>query len=143
MTNIIDLNWSFLEILFLFIVFIVGFSITYFILPYLINFMKRKGFVGNDIHKNKKPEIAESGGISILIGLLFSSILLIPSLNLLQRTGSHKFRRSSSRFPPNRQSSPFPLRVPRFFRQFFFSRHILGKVQKMLPRYPTNPCRPE
>ena len=77
MTFIIDLDWSFLEILFLFVVFIAGFSITYFILPYLINFMKRKGFVGNDIHKNKKPEIAESGGISILIGLLFSSILLI------------------------------------------------------------------
>ncbi len=77
MTYITDLNWNFLDILFLCIIFIVGFSITYIILPYLVNFMKRKGFVGNDIHKNEKPEIAESGGLSLLVGLVFSSILLI------------------------------------------------------------------
>ncbi|MFX1570299.1 MAG: hypothetical protein ACFFCV_18215 [Promethearchaeota archaeon] len=39
--------------------------------------MKRKRFVGNDIHKNSKPEIAESGGLSMLIGLIFSSIFII------------------------------------------------------------------
>ncbi|MFW9901605.1 MAG: hypothetical protein ACFFDY_09970 [Candidatus Thorarchaeota archaeon] len=77
MTYITDLNWSFLDILFLCIIFIVGFLITYIILPYLINFMKSKGFVGKDIHKNNKPEIAESGGLSIFIGLLFSMFLLI------------------------------------------------------------------
>ena len=77
MTHITDLNWNFFDIVLLCIVFIVGFSITYIILPYLINFMKRKRFVGNDIHKNTKSEIAESGGLSMLIGLVFSSILII------------------------------------------------------------------
>ena len=77
MTYITDLNWNFFDIVLLCIVFIVGFSITYIILPYLINFMKRKRFVGNDIHKNTKSEIAESGGLSMLIGLVFSSILII------------------------------------------------------------------
>jgi UDP-N-acetylglucosamine--dolichyl-phosphate N-acetylglucosaminephosphotransferase len=39
--------------------------------------MKRKGHVGIDIHKNAKPEIAESGGLSMLIGFSISSIFLI------------------------------------------------------------------
>lgn len=72
-----DLNWSFMQILFLVIIFIIGFIVTYFSLPYLINFMKRKGHVGIDIHKNAKPEIPESGGISMIIGISVSFIFLI------------------------------------------------------------------
>jgi len=37
--------------------------------------MKKKGHVGNDIHKNEKPEIPESGGISIVVGLIVASVL--------------------------------------------------------------------
>ena len=77
MRYLTDLNWSFMEIFFLSIIFIVGFLMTYLILPYLIKIMKRKGFVGVDIHKNAKPEVAESGGLSIIIGFSVSSILLI------------------------------------------------------------------
>ncbi len=77
MNPLTDLNWSFLEIFFLIIIFIIGFLATYLILPYLIKFMKRKGYVGIDIHKNAKPEIAESGGISIIIGISVSLIFLI------------------------------------------------------------------
>ncbi|MFW9820023.1 MAG: hypothetical protein ACFFE5_10475 [Candidatus Thorarchaeota archaeon] len=72
-----ELNWNFLEIFFLIIIFIIGFLTTYFILPTLIKFMKRKGYVGIDIHKTAKPEVAESGGISMIIGITLSLIFLI------------------------------------------------------------------
>ncbi|MFW9827843.1 MAG: hypothetical protein ACFFEY_09635 [Candidatus Thorarchaeota archaeon] len=72
-----NLNWSFLEIIFLLIIFIAGFLTTYFILPYLIKFMRKKTYVGIDIHKNSKPEIPESGGLSFLIGFTLCSILLM------------------------------------------------------------------
>ena len=77
MNYLSELNWSILEILFLAIIFIIGFIITYFTIPLIIKFMKRKGYVGIDIHKNAKPEVAESGGLSILIGFSISSIFLI------------------------------------------------------------------
>ncbi|MHA2131279.1 MAG: hypothetical protein ACW99L_15045, partial [Promethearchaeota archaeon] len=71
-----DLNWGILEIIYLAIIFIVGFLTTYFILPYIIRYMKKKGFVGYDIHKNARPEVAESGGLSFVIGFVVTSILL-------------------------------------------------------------------
>ncbi|MFX0007151.1 MAG: hypothetical protein ACFFAV_10550 [Candidatus Hermodarchaeota archaeon] len=77
MNLLTDLNWSFMEIIFLVIIFVTGFLVTYLVLPYLIKFMKRKGHVGIDIHKNAKPEIAESGGISMVIGISISMIFLI------------------------------------------------------------------
>ncbi|MFX1462655.1 MAG: hypothetical protein ACFFBF_06350 [Promethearchaeota archaeon] len=39
--------------------------------------MKRKGYVGIDIHKNSKPEISESGGLAIVIGFTLCSFFLI------------------------------------------------------------------
>jgi len=39
--------------------------------------MKKKGHVGYDIHKNARPEVAESGGLSIVIGIAGTSILLM------------------------------------------------------------------
>ncbi|MCK4687150.1 MAG: hypothetical protein KAT66_03410, partial [Candidatus Lokiarchaeota archaeon] len=72
-----ELNWSLIEILYLIIIFIVPFLATYFILPYIIEFMKKKKYVGYDIHKNARPEIAESGGLSMVIGFVIASILLM------------------------------------------------------------------
>ncbi|MFX1427738.1 MAG: hypothetical protein ACFFBE_14890 [Promethearchaeota archaeon] len=72
-----DLNWGFLEILFLVIVFLVGVLTTYFILPYIIKFMKKKNYVGYDIHKNARPEVAESGGLGFVLGFLIASIILM------------------------------------------------------------------
>jgi len=77
MIRITDLNWGFLEVVFLIIVFAVGFTITMVIIPYLIKIMKRSGHIGIDIHKNLKTEVAESGGISIVIGISFASMFLI------------------------------------------------------------------
>ena len=77
MIRITDLNWGVLEVIYLIIVFAVGFTITMVIIPYLIKIMKRKGHIGIDIHKNLKTEVAESGGISIVIGISFASMFLI------------------------------------------------------------------
>lgn len=77
MTTISSLNWGILEVFYLIIVFIVGFLVTLCVLPFLIKFLKRKGYVGYDIHKNSKPEIAESGGICMLIGLSVASGFLM------------------------------------------------------------------
>jgi len=70
-----QINWGIFEILFLVIIFIGGLLFTYLIIPYIIKLMKSKGFSGIDIHKNKKPEIPESGGLSIVFGLIFTTIL--------------------------------------------------------------------
>lgn len=43
----------------------------------VIRFAKSKGWVGTDIHKLDKPEVAESGGISIAIGLAISLGLML------------------------------------------------------------------
>ncbi len=77
MIYISELNWGFYEILFLIIIFAIGFSLTLIIIPYIIKLMKKKGFIGFDIHKNTRPEVAESGGLSILIGFSIASIFLI------------------------------------------------------------------
>jgi len=77
MIRISDLNWSFVEAIYLIIIFSIGFAITITIIPFIIKFMKRKGYIGIDIHKNAKTEVAESGGIALVIGISCTSILLI------------------------------------------------------------------
>ena len=77
MFRISEMNWGILEIFYITIVFAAGFMVTLLIIPYLINIMKKKGYVGYDIHKNKNPEVAESGGICMVIGVIISSVLLM------------------------------------------------------------------
>jgi UDP-N-acetylglucosamine--dolichyl-phosphate N-acetylglucosaminephosphotransferase len=77
MIRISNINWDIIETIYLIIIFIAGFVITYLIIPYLIKFMKKKGHVGIDIHKNSRPEVAESGGIVIIFGILCTSVLLL------------------------------------------------------------------
>ncbi len=72
-----ELNWDFSDIILLIFIFIIGISITYFIIPPVIKLMIKKNYVGYDIHKNSKPQVAESGGISIVIGYSITSIFLI------------------------------------------------------------------
>ncbi len=77
MTTISSLNWGLLEIVYFIIVFLSGFLVTLLIIPQIIKIMKKKGYVGYDIHKNARPEVAESGGVCILIGISVASGLLI------------------------------------------------------------------
>lgn len=66
-----------MEIIYLIIVFAVGFIVTLLVIPYIIRFMKAKHHTGIDIHKNARTEVAESGGLSIVIGFSVASIFLI------------------------------------------------------------------
>ena len=77
MVQLDELNWGLIEILNLIIVFLIGFLLSYLIIPFIIKFMKRNHFVGYDIHKTSKPEVAESGGVSIVFGFSMVSIFLM------------------------------------------------------------------
>ncbi|MHA1669667.1 MAG: hypothetical protein ACTSV5_03710 [Promethearchaeota archaeon] len=72
-----ELNWGFSEIILLSVIFTIGISFTFFIIPQIIKLMIKKNYVGYDIHKNSKPKVAESGGVSIVIGFSIISIMLI------------------------------------------------------------------
>jgi len=77
MIPLTDLNWDFVEIIYLIIVFAIGFIVTLLIIPFIIRFMKAKGHTGYDIHKNARTQVAESGGVSIVIGFFVASIFLV------------------------------------------------------------------
>lgn len=62
MLSFSEYSFGIMEIIFLIILFIISFLITYFIIPFLIKIAKSKGWIGIDIHKLDKPEVAESGG---------------------------------------------------------------------------------
>lgn len=77
MISINELNWGITEVIYLTFICVVGFAITLLIIPYIIRLMKKKGHIGYDIHKNARPEVAESGGLSIVIGISGTSFLLM------------------------------------------------------------------
>ena len=63
------------------IVFAIAFASCFLSLPLLMNIMRKKGIIGDDVHKKDHPSIPEMGGICIIIGLAASSlvgILLMP-----------------------------------------------------------------
>ena len=77
MYSLSGLEWGILEVLYLLLVFGVGFGVTYLALPFIIKLMKKTGHVGQDIHKNAHPEVAESGGLGIVIGFSIACFLLM------------------------------------------------------------------
>lgn len=83
MQSFSEYQFGVVEIIILVFLFIIIFLITYFVIPFVIKFTRSKGWIGIDIHKVEKPEVAESGGISIVIGLCFALVfmlILFPSL---------------------------------------------------------------
>ena len=54
---------------------LIGLTLTLILTPYVAMEMKRAGITGRDIHKLEKPEVAEMGGMAILIGL---TVALLP-----------------------------------------------------------------
>jgi len=77
MTLITELFWGPLEIIYLLLLFVVGLAITFLFIPPIMKYMRKKGNVGFDIHKSSRPEIPESGGLSIVVGLIVVSIISI------------------------------------------------------------------
>jgi UDP-N-acetylglucosamine--dolichyl-phosphate N-acetylglucosaminephosphotransferase len=52
-----------------------GFLATFLSLPFVMERMGKKGIVGRDAHKKDHPQIPEMGGISIVLGLIISSMV--------------------------------------------------------------------
>ncbi|MFH1249387.1 MAG: glycosyltransferase 4 family protein [archaeon] len=55
----------------------ISFLTTYIILPYWIKRAIRAGLKGKDMNKYKKPEVAEVGGIAVVVGILAGVLLYI------------------------------------------------------------------
>ncbi len=55
--------------------FLIGFTVTYLLTPIIASRMARSGIVGIDVHKLDKPKVPEMGGLSILVGLIVSTIV--------------------------------------------------------------------
>lgn len=59
--------------------FVVAFSMTVFIIPWLIPQLRGKGIVGRDLNKPGHPEIAEMGGIAVVIGFFAGTSVLLSA----------------------------------------------------------------
>lgn len=55
----------------------IGFIVTVSITPSFIKKFKSMGITGKDVHKKNKPEVAEMGGIPILIGFMIGYIFIV------------------------------------------------------------------
>ena len=56
--------------------FLVAFALTFLIMPRIIAFMRRRNIVGIDVHKLNKPEIAQMGGVGLIVGVTAGCLLL-------------------------------------------------------------------
>jgi UDP-N-acetylglucosamine--dolichyl-phosphate N-acetylglucosaminephosphotransferase len=52
------------------LVFLASFLSSFLIMPKVMDFSKKRGFVGRDVHKDGQPMIPEMGGLGILFGVL-------------------------------------------------------------------------
>jgi len=83
LTNLLTINPNITIVLISAVCGILGFFVTRFTMPRLINKLEKANIIGQDIHKNAKPIVAEMGGIGILFGFvigIFAGIYLHPIL---------------------------------------------------------------
>lgn len=62
----------------LILVFVVSFLVTFFLTPVLIRKLRAAGMVGVDVHKERKTRVAEMGGLAIIFGLSTGVFVSIP-----------------------------------------------------------------
>lgn len=60
--------------------FAASFLMTFLIIPWLIPKLKARGIIGRDLNKPDRPEIAEMGGISVVIGF-FAGVSVLLTLD--------------------------------------------------------------
>lgn len=60
-------------------------AMTFVIIPWLIPRLKARGVVGIDLNKPSRPEIAEMGGIAVVVGF-FAGVSVLVSLNGIKNT---------------------------------------------------------
>ncbi len=68
---------------------LVAFITTLFLTKKWISIAKGMGLTGKDINKEDEPEVAESGGITVIIGLTFAILFFIFSLTFLIGTEAY------------------------------------------------------
>jgi UDP-N-acetylglucosamine--dolichyl-phosphate N-acetylglucosaminephosphotransferase len=56
---------------------------TFVIVPWLVPRLKARGIVGRDLNKSSKPEVAEMGGIAVVVGF-FAGVSVLVALNGIQ-----------------------------------------------------------
>ena len=61
----------------LLIVIFISFFCTYLVIPFWIRKARLNGFVGRDVHKRDKRQVAEGGGIPVLLGVSIGILLYI------------------------------------------------------------------
>jgi len=79
--------------------FIIGFFVallmTYSLLPWLIPMLKSRGIVGKDLNKPDRPQIAEMGGIAVVVGF-FAGISTLVALDGISDEGTQRLFASLS-----------------------------------------------
>lgn len=66
----------------------VSFVVVWLLMPFLIRLLRRRGFVGIDVHKLERPEIPELGGLGIVIGLMTGLFVVGILVILAERSTS-------------------------------------------------------
>jgi UDP-N-acetylglucosamine--dolichyl-phosphate N-acetylglucosaminephosphotransferase len=60
--------------------FFVALGMTFAVIPWLIPRLKARGVVGKDLNKPSKPDIAEMGGVAVVVGF-FAGVSVLVALN--------------------------------------------------------------
>jgi len=71
-----DLNLTWIDGIIIISIGLFVFFFTYYLYPPLINWIKKRGWIGYDIHKKSRTPTPESGGIGIAIALIIGSIII-------------------------------------------------------------------
>ncbi len=74
----------------IFIIIFASFFITYIALPFWIRGAHRRGLVGKDLHKVKKINVAESGGMAVVLGVCAGILLYIAINTFIFKNGGEK-----------------------------------------------------
>ena len=65
----------------LLVIFLISFVVSFGIFPVMIPALKRAGITGRDMHKPDQPEIAEMGGLAIVVGFCAGIVVAIALNN--------------------------------------------------------------
>ena len=57
------------------LVFSTSFLSSFLVMPKVMEFSRKRGFVGRDVHKDGQPRVPEMGGLGILFGVLVGSLV--------------------------------------------------------------------
>ena len=64
-----------------------AFTVTLFIIPKCMTFLKNTGITGIDIQKKEQPVLPEMGGLPVLIGFLAGTLLYVAFITFLTTSG--------------------------------------------------------